>query len=347
MLASIMKIFGQSGFLQLALPGARRAAHDDGRVLDLFRNRAELKKAYSAMQDELLQLKDRVKQQEGATARVQEMLQGLELRLAKPASGYAAMVFYQLRDLWGVGRQLLDEFISELATQREDHERKQFLAEHNRQQFARRQGVAAALHGATEAVESAHEHAGRLRQQLLQHGSWWHYFKRRALHQQIQAAGMKLLLADRELSAARAAHEAALAEPEPQFPGVSVVARRAINMAAIAYGQLLCERLARHRLLEPTRDASARREPPAEQYGDQARCERLMAEIERARQALQQRASLQQEIRIAVEQLRPRARYRNDGDTLPVAESLAPEPGAGGTSVLIDDAWEIHRLLLR
>ena len=54
---------------------------DDDRVLHLFRNRAELKKAYSALQDEVQRLKDRIKQQEGATARVQEMLQGLEARL--------------------------------------------------------------------------------------------------------------------------------------------------------------------------------------------------------------------------------------------------------------------------
>ncbi len=342
-----MKIFRQLGFLQLALPGARRQVHDDGRVLDLFRNRAELKKAYSATQEELLQLKDRIKQQEGATARVQEMLQALELRLTSPATGYTAMVFYQLRDLWSAGRKLLDEFIRELAVQREDHERRQFLADHNRRQFARRQGVEATLREVSATAETARDRAGLLRERLGQLGRWWHYFKRRALRHELQAANMQSLLADQELAAATAAHEAVLAEPEPAFPGLSVAARRAINLAAVAYAQLLCERLARNRLLEPAREASARREPAADGYGERARCERMMADIERARASLQQRSSLQTEIRATVEQLKPRARYRSDGDTLPAAESLAPEPGTGGTSVLIDDSWELHRLLLR
>lgn len=347
MLASIMKFFGQLGFLQLSLPGARRLVHDDGRVLNLFRNRAELKKAYSAIQDELLQLKDRIKQQEGATARVQEMLQGLELRLACPATGYPAMVFYQLRDLWSAGRKLLDEFVTELAAQREDHERRQFLAEHNRRQFARRQDLEATLQTARAAAEVARDHGAALRQQLAQHGCWWHYFKRRDLRHQLQAASTQTLLADQELATANLARDAALAEPEPAFPGLSLASRRAINMAAIGYSQLLCDRLARSRLLEPARDASARREPPAEAYGDRGRCERMMIEIDKARALLQQRGTVQQEIREMAEQLKPRARYRSESDTVPISESLTASPGVRGTSVLIDDSWEIHRLLLR
>ena len=56
----------------LAPESASREGTEERRVLQLFRNRAELKKAYSELQDEIHRLKDRLKQQEGATARVQE-----------------------------------------------------------------------------------------------------------------------------------------------------------------------------------------------------------------------------------------------------------------------------------
>jgi hypothetical protein len=347
MLAPFMKMFKQLGFLRIALPAQARAAHEDDRVVDLFRNRAELKKAYSATQEELQQLKDRIKQQEGATARVQEMLQGLEARLSSPATAYPAIVFYQLRELWTLGRSLLDSFVTDLAAQREEHERRQFLADYNRAQFARRQTVESTLRNCEAAAFEARAEVSRLEQQLSQFQRWWHFFSRRALRAQLQPANIRSLLAAQDLDAARQAQEALLAEPEPAFPGISVLARRAINLAAIAYAQLLCERLAKTQLLEPARDASSRREPPEDSYGDRARCESMIADIQRARLVMQQNAMLQQELKVRVEAYKPLAAYRQDGDTMPAAESLGAAIGSARTQVLVDDSWEIHRLLLR
>ncbi len=75
-----MMALRQLGFLKVNF---RREdpAEEDHRVLALFRNRAELKKAYGELQEEIYRLKDRIKQQEGATQRVQEMLGALEGRL--------------------------------------------------------------------------------------------------------------------------------------------------------------------------------------------------------------------------------------------------------------------------
>ena len=45
---------------------------DEERLMQLFQNRAGLKKAYADLKDEFHLLRDRLKQQEGATIRVQE-----------------------------------------------------------------------------------------------------------------------------------------------------------------------------------------------------------------------------------------------------------------------------------
>src|SRR5215831_15812088 len=101
-------------------PRSAEALEDDGRVVALFRNRAELKKAYTELQDEVHRLKDRIKQQEGATARVQEMLGALENRLGLAETAYPALVFYQLRALWQSGREILEQFVTELSGQQEE-----------------------------------------------------------------------------------------------------------------------------------------------------------------------------------------------------------------------------------
>src|SRR5690348_1636368 len=125
-MAPLTQLIRQLGFLRLGSAAARRGIDDD-RVLHLFRNRAELKKAYGSLQDELHRLKERVRQQEGATARVQEMLQGLEARLGRSATAYPALVFYHLRELWGQARALLAHFAAELAARQEERERRAFF----------------------------------------------------------------------------------------------------------------------------------------------------------------------------------------------------------------------------
>src|SRR5579863_2551285 len=176
----LMKLIRQLGFLRLPWDPVKREGEDD-RLVNLFRNRAELKKAYSGVQDEVQRLKDRIKQQEGATARVQEMLQALEARLSQPDTAYPALVFYQLRELWALGRTLLTQFVSELAQQQEERERRAFLADYNRRQFDRRQAIDANLRQAEGSAADAREVVTGIEQQLQSMRAFWHYFRRRAL----------------------------------------------------------------------------------------------------------------------------------------------------------------------
>ncbi|MGA2025169.1 MAG: hypothetical protein ABSH23_10455 [Steroidobacteraceae bacterium] len=339
-----MKLFTQLGFLHLGRDSVRREVDHD-RLLQLFRNRAELKKAYGSVQDEVQRLKDRIKQQEGATARVQEMLQGLESRLSRPESAYPTLVFYQLRELWSLGSTLLTQFAAELAEQQEERERRAFLADYNRRQFDRRQTIDAALREAELRATEARGAVAEIEQSMQRLQQIWHYFKRRALRQRLQAFNLQSMLRAQELEDARAAREALNTETPPEFGELSLEARRAINLAVVAYAQSLCDRLAPTGLLEPARAAAGRREPPRDDYGDRVRCEATMSAIIIARGLLQQRGNLSQEIKQRSDRLHEMAKYRNEGDTVPVAESLSL--AVDGSKALADDMWEIYRALLR
>src|ERR1044072_963082 len=179
--ASVMKALTPPGFPKAPFRKEEKEPGEDTRVMALFKNRAELKKAYGALQDEIYRLKDRIKQQEGATQRLQEMLSGLETRLGAQDSGYPALVFYQLRGFWQLGRELIEQFVVDLARQLEDRERRAHFAEFNRKQFAKRQGGDSQLRAAeTQAAEAA-THLASLQAQLATLTRFWHYFKKRSL----------------------------------------------------------------------------------------------------------------------------------------------------------------------
>ena len=352
-----MKALRELGFLKLPFR-QDEPAEDDGRVMALFKNRAELKKAHGELQDEIYRLKDRIKQQEGATQRVQEMLVALEQRLGAQESGYTALVFYQLRGLWQLGRELIEQFVADLAKQLEERERKAHFAEQNRRQFARRQQVDSQLRAAETELADANERLNALHAQHARLTRFWHYFKRRNLEQRISHAQSASAAADGALADARAASEALEKETGPAFPGVSVDGRRAINTAAIAYAEVLCLRLVKTQLLSFAREATSRREV-ADNYGLRPDCEALMAEIGRARAVLQARTNIAQEVKVRSERLKQVARYRNPTDTSPTPESIAFSEGdvlAGETlgasaarmpNVLAEDTWDLFRVLLR
>jgi hypothetical protein len=352
-----MMALRQLGFLKLNFR-REETAEDDHRVLALFRNRAELKKAYGELQEEIYRLKDRIKQQEGATLRVQEMLSALEGRLGASETAFPALVFYQLRRLWLTGHELLERFVAELAAQQEERERRQHLAEHNRRVFAKRQGADQRLREAQRLAEAQAGTLAGLESQRAGLRRFWHYFKRRALEHTISHARAAAVAADLAQGTARQAVEEIDAEPIPEFPGISLDARRAINIAAIAYGEVLCLRLARTQLVMQAREATRHREA-TDEYGSRAECESLMKQIERADEVLRGRASLSQEIKQRSDRLKQVARYRAAADAAPTAESLAFSEGdaLGGApsgiaaarmpNVLAEDTWDLYRVLLR
>ena len=115
----------------------KKQPQDDERLVQLFKNRAGLKKAHLALEDEVYALKERVKQQLASTSRVQEKLEGVEALLGNPDAGHAALVYYQLRGLWRACNSQLATFASELERQQEDRERRKQAFEFNQQLNAR------------------------------------------------------------------------------------------------------------------------------------------------------------------------------------------------------------------
>lgn len=346
-----MNALRQLGFLKLNLRPDGGTADPEHRVIELFRNRAELKKAYGGLQEETYRLKDLVKQQEAATQRVQDMLNELEGRLSNNDTAYSTLAFYQLRRLWQNGRELIGQLVADLSRQQDERERKLHLAHHNRQQFARRQTaegqVAAARSMSDEAaalvaqLESAHRALTR----------FWHYFKRKALERRLHGAQAAAGAASGSLEQGQAELEAINQEALPEFPGLSLDARRAINLAAIAYAEVLCQRLKviEKPLLQMAREATGRR-TAADAYGPPKECVLLMAQISRAQRLLAVRDALAEEIRAHTERLQPAATYRGPADTCPTNESIAAarrDADSAVPNVLAEDTWDLFRVLLR
>ena len=351
-----MKALKTFGFL-----GGTNAAEtppEDGRVVELFRSRAELRKQHEELGAEMQRLRDRLKQQEAATGRVQEMLESLEKRLEAADTGLSSLVFYHLRALWGDGREIMGLLVQDLAAKQEERERKAWALEGNRKTFQSRQAAEQQLRQAESLMVAARQQLAAFDARLAKLDKWWHRWQRPKVAAQRPSLQAAVDAAEANLVGARARCEQLEKTGAGEFPGISVESKRAINLAAIACAEVLCLRLARTNLVASARAAMARRES-LEYYGDLAACVSIMSDIVKARNLLKQRAGITQEVQQRTERLRSTATYLGEFETVPIPESCDVSEGdvlAHGSqgvssaklpNVVAEDTWDLFKVLLR
>lgn len=329
----------------------REPSIEDERLLALFRNRVELKKELTALDDDRHRLLDRLKLQEGATMRVEEQLASLEQYLGRPDEGYKSLAYFRLKTLWRVTCKRLEQFGAELARQQKDRERKAQLAEFDRAMRERVARVDRELVEARVLEEQLHAEQKLARLKLASLQGFWNYFRRRGLLDAIQAREQRTVAATDQIESLVAQVEAIRSEPPPLFEGLSVDGRRAINLAVIGYAELLHDRLAPGGLAEFARQSTLRRVFDAS-YGTPQECQALMHKASQAVADIERMTEDLAEIKARSDRLRSSAVYRSLEETVPNADSIAPANPDAGTqrvapNVLLDEYWEIYSALVR
>jgi hypothetical protein len=325
--------------------------------MQLFQNRAGLKKAYADLKDEFHLLRDRLKQQEGSTIRVQEQLDALGDLLGDPKTGFGALVFYQLRALWKTCHQQLSAFATDLTRQQEAREMARHKADTDAAKSSRLADVDKRLQAAAAEADLQRQHLAAAQSEIGRLTAFWHYFKRRRRQKSLESLRSQVLIADAavgDLHAERSAidHEAAL-----EFPGISLAARRNINLAIISFAELLCESVDAYGLAARAKEAVARRVHEMS-FGTRADCEGYMQRVQKAQADVANQKQITGALKSKLDRLRATCDYRNNADTVPTADSLAtnsvetelgkPAKSPAPTwNVLAEDYWDLFTLLLR
>jgi hypothetical protein len=330
---------------------------DEERLMQLFQNRAGLKKAYADLKDEFHLLRDRLKQQEGATIRVQEQLDALGDLLGDPKTGFSALVFFQLRSLWKACHQQLSTFTADLLRQQEAREVAKHKAETEAAKKARLADVDRRLEAAAADADLQRRHLADAQSEIGRLTAFWHYFKRRRRQKSLEILRNQVVAAEAAVSDLKAERSAIDRDAAPEFPGISLAARRNINLAIISFAELLCEHVDAYGLAARAKEAVARRVHEMS-FGTRGECEDYMQRVQQAQAVVSGQKLITVALKAKLDRLRATCGYRNNADTVPTADSLAPaaadaEPGkttkapAATWNVLAEDYWDLYTLLLR
>jgi hypothetical protein len=348
---------GISDRLSQLLPGTQPPVEDE-RLLQLYWNRAELKKELSRLQTEHLRLLEQVKKHEGAAARAREQFDELERYLGDPDVATHALVYFQLRGLWRACALRLSRFGQQLQAQQHDRERRRQLIDFD--QLRRRH-----LAESEQRVTAAREAAGSLEAQLklaearlASLRGFWNYFRRRGLAEEVTTIrGNWDAAATRVTDLSDDLAEIEGREP-PAFSGISIDGKRTVNTAVIAYALQLASLLSNGGLAALAKEATSKRVFDMN-YGGRDDCVRLMTLLREGLRVASEEGENLVGLAECTSSLQARAGYRGDADTVPLTDSIGtlslppvPAPGLStphltGINVLVDDYWDLNQTLLR
>jgi hypothetical protein len=321
------------------LPGRGTSAEEE-RLIALFRNRAELKKELLALDEERHRLQDRLKLQEGATMRVEEQLEALENFLGRPEEGYKSLAYFQLRAVWRAAARRLERFATELAREREDLERKRQLADFEHVRRTRIAEVDRELIEARVLADQLQAEQRLAERRLAELGGFWNHFSRKRVVEEVGLRRHRVSAALAQVAEIERGRAEVESEPPPLFAGLSVEGRRTVNLEIIACAEALLEQFSRAGLADLVRQSMLRRVYESS-YGSREECLSLMQRAGRAIVELDHLQDDRADVRARAGWLLRGVAYRDDADTVPLQESLQ-----ASAPVLLDDYWDIYRVLL-
>ena len=306
---------------------------EQDKLVDLFRNRAELKKEFAALRDEKYQLQDRIKQHIGATARVEQRLDHLENLLLDPNWVLNVAAFYQLRSLARACADKLERFAEQLKQQQEKRRHSEVLAVWGRH---RREKMAAIERNVGEhrmTMQLLEDQLESERHRLLSMGTVLKWFRGRAAAREIKNFGARI-------DAGQVQEEEMLQDLEsvenmepPSQRGLDIAAKRAINTKILAFAQQLYLQFGDENLLRLAKDATEKGVGTVK-YGTREECAKILAVLERRGCDEHLSNTNAETLKKRLKLISQCAEYRNADDAVPVPASVA-------RAFAIDSAGEV------
>lgn len=297
-------------------------AEESDKLVDLFRNRAELKKEFATLRSEKFRLEDRIKEQRGAIERVEQKLKHLESLLLDPEWVHNVVTFYQLRRLSAHCESRLASFAEQLKRQREkriygatlaawkeklEGDRKQIadaLAEHRTSQQA--------LEGQLESERRKLTSMGGLSK--LVHGK----------EQSARVDNLEAALAEAREKEARLVAELdriEKTEPPPQA-GLDVAAKRSINFMILSFLQQLYLDYWEDNLAASAKEASEK-SVGAVNYGCKRDCDEILERLEQRREEVDRNEPNSEILQQRAKMIAADAVFRGADDPVPTSASVA------------------------
>lgn len=292
------------------------------KLVDLFRNRAELKKEFAALRNEKYELQDRVKHHQGATARVEQRLQHLENLLLDPEWVYNVVAFYQLRGLAAHCNNQLVRFAEELKQQREKRMHGKALDSWNQKRARKSDKIQGHVGEQRLELQLLEDRLQSERHALLTMGGFKKLFRGRkaaAGIEEIESGIETAQCRERQLLEELGAVDSL--EP-PGNQGLDIATKRSINFMILAFAQQIYLHFEEYGLVQLAKEANEK-SVGAINYGGKSDCDALLARLQERKNAESAEADIAGVLRKRAKLISEHAQFRHEDDAVPVPATVS------------------------
>jgi hypothetical protein len=308
---------------------------DNDKLVDLFRNRAELKKEFAALRNEKYQLQDRVKQHEGATARVQQKMDHLESLLLDREWVHNVVAFYQLRRMAAHCNAKLARFAEQLKQQREQKIHSKAMARWSAERDAKAAEIEEAIGQRRLKTQMLEDQLQAERHKLTTMNGVSKMLRGKGLDAEIAQITTRVELSQAKENELLRSLEGVHSATPPDQEGLDVATKRSINFMILSFAQQLYLHFEEDNLAAMAKEASEK-SVGAVNYGTKYECDEIIALIEKRWDTMESATEHAEVMKKRAQLIAEHAMFRNDDDVIPA-------PGTAATVYAIDANGVVKR----
>ena len=295
---------------------------DNDKLVDLFRNRSELKKEFAALRNEKYQLQDRIKQHQGATARVQQKMDHLESLLLDREWVHNVAAFYQLRRLAAHCNAQLARFAEQLKQQREKRIRDKMLEQWNEDRAGEAADIESEIGAHRLKTQLLEDQLQSERHRLTTLGGVEKVFRGKKLQLQIDEIQSNIDMKQaRESELLESLSDVHNLSP-PDHDGLDTATKRSINFMILSFAQQLYLHFEEDDLAALAKEASEK-SVGAVNYGSKLDCDQIIECIERRWDSMESAAGYAEILQKRAKFIAEHAKFRSDDEVVPASGTAA------------------------
>lgn len=311
-MSSLTAIFGNS----------EEKTEDSDKLMELYWNRAELKKEFAGMRKEQYRLQDRIKEQEGKSARIQQKLDHIEELLVDPEWAHNVVVFYQLRGLGKKTERKLARFAEQLKQQREQKKHNSLLEDWNEERKEEAREIEDEILLKRDLVQQLEDQLQSEQRRLTSMNALTRLFRGRSAMKLIDSLATQLEVTAQEDQTLHDSLEELMNRTPPDHQGLDIAAKRSINLMILAFAQQLYIQFDQDGIAILVKE-STEKSVGAINYGTNYECQQILERIQKSSERLERATEFADELKKRAIMLGERAKFSGNDDAVPIAGTVA------------------------
>jgi len=342
---SLTAIFGNSD---------EKPEEESEKLLQLYWNRAELKKEFAGLRKEQYRLQECGKQQEGSTARVQQKLDHLERLLLDPEWVYNVIMYYQLKQLNLRCQSKLEKFAEQLKQQREQRQHNRLVGNWNERRAQEAAGIERQIVEQRMQVQMLEDQLQAERHRLVMMSGFLKIFRRRSVTAILDNLAETIESAQLQEEELLLQYDEIQNRLPPDTEGLDISTKRLINFMILAFAQQLFLHFDEDGVAGLAKEA-AEKSVGAINYGGKKECDLIVGRTQKLAESFDKASDFADILQQRAKLIAEKAQFRSNDDAVPVSRTVATLFAISRKGVvkeqdanlLGDNYWSLSNILSR